>query len=101
MDADSERLLQEALHPERRAERIWLEPDDHDPGSRGLCFKSLGSSSVQVVRLTGLDLDRLTEVLLDRWGAQAGGRGEPGSPKGVPEDAAIDRVLGMLEDEGR
>jgi hypothetical protein len=70
MDETGERLLQEALHPARWTERIHLEPDDHDPGSEQLHFQSRQMDNV--VRVTPLDLDELTDLLLARRVARRG-----------------------------
>jgi hypothetical protein len=64
MDELTERLMQEALHPARRTRRISLEPDAHDDGSEELHFDS--GQMDTVIRLTPVDLDELTEVLLAR-----------------------------------
>jgi hypothetical protein len=90
MDAASEKILQEALHPRRRTERIWLEPDGHDEGGQGLHFQ--GSMLDNIVRLTPPDLEELTDLLIARRIALAAGLG--------PDSDNIDRVLRLLKDEG-
>jgi hypothetical protein len=69
MDEAAERLHQEALHPARRAGRIWLEPAETGDGSEILCFG--GNGNTAAVQLTQLDLDELAGVLLARRGLTA------------------------------
>jgi hypothetical protein len=99
MDKTDERLLQEALHPARRTEKIWLGPDDSDPGSRMLHFQSRMLDNI--VRLTPADLDELAGLLAaDRAQSLLAARRAELAPDceddGLVE--AIDRVLLLLED---
>jgi hypothetical protein len=68
MDEASERLMQEVLHPVRRTEKVSLEPDPYDDGSEELHFTSRQMDNV--VRLTPVDLDELTDLLLARRAAR-------------------------------
>jgi hypothetical protein len=70
MDETGERLMQEALHPARRTRRISLEPDQHDDGSEELHFDS--GQTDTVIRLTPVDLDELTDLLLARRAVRRG-----------------------------
>jgi hypothetical protein len=70
MDELTERLMQKALHPMRRTRRISLEPDQHDDGSEELHFDS--GQMDTVIRLTPVDLDELTDLLLARRAARRG-----------------------------
>lgn len=98
MDEAAERLYQEALHPARRAGRIWLEPAETGDGSEILCFG--GNGNTTAVQLTDLDLDELDAVLLARRELAAARACVATALPPDPSDedaAAVERVLKMLE----